>query len=74
MAFFWGLSSLLISTFASDQVGLQIAGRLSVRPGQAKVRPTWAFQARLWRGLPASWGLAAPVGFWYIPYDRSLFY
>ena len=38
--------------FASGQVGLQIAGRLSVRPGQAKVRLTWAFQARLhgaWR-------------------------
>ena len=44
------------SAFASGQVGLQIAGRLSVRPGQAKVRLTWAFQARLWRSLPASWG------------------
>ena len=42
--------------FASGQVGLQIAGRLSVRPGQAKVKLTWAFQARLWRSRPASWG------------------
>jgi len=28
--------------FASGQVGPQIAGRLSVRPGQVRVRQTWA--------------------------------
>ena len=28
--------------FASGQVGLQIARRLAVRPGQAKMRQTWA--------------------------------
>jgi len=30
--------------FAGGQVGLQIAGRLLVRPGQANARPTWAFR------------------------------
>jgi len=30
------------AVFASGQVGLQITGRLSVRPGQACVRQTWA--------------------------------
>ena len=59
---FEGVLELLakgLSVFASGQVGLQIAGRHSVRPGgpgQAKVRQTWAFQAKLWRSPPASWG------------------
>jgi len=32
--------SLSTVVFASGQVGLQITGQLSVRPGQASVRPT----------------------------------
>jgi len=33
---------LILPVFASGQVGLQITGRLSVRPGQANVRQTWS--------------------------------
>ena len=47
----WTLFEQPRTAFASGQVGLQIAGRLSVRPGQAKVRLTRAFQARVWRSL-----------------------
>jgi len=34
--------TMVLSVFASGQVGLQITCRLSVRPGQASVRHTWA--------------------------------
>jgi len=38
----FGRDDANFAVFASGQVGPQIAGRLSVRPGQVRVRQTWA--------------------------------